>query len=188
MTKENNSEKFEGIDDPFSRLHSLLKTEKFDQALHEVLNVTTGRIKAPYTSDANHAWYIVGDIYSKTEQLEEAADAFRKALRSRHDDCQALFALGYCYSEMGVPTRAIRVLLKAILFGGPKEEYLYNLGNAYFDTRCFDKAIKAYEDVVAGGGELSALAIRNIVAAREKLRVNAEKSARRKRAKRVEVK
>lgn len=156
--------------DAFVPIYFLLRTGRFEEVLQEIVNTKTGRIKNPYAKDPNHAWYVVGDTYCKTDQFVAAADAFRKSLRTRDNDCQALFALAYCYSELGSPVRATRVLLKVISIDGRKEKYLYNLGNAYFDRGRISDAIKAYEEVVASGGELSALATKNIAVAKKKLK------------------
>lgn len=146
----------------FGDVHRLLKQKDFGRALSALIDQRTGRIKHPYRSDRNHAWYLIGDIRFRCGEYEDAAKSFRKALKAWPQDYQALWALANCCSELGKPSFAKRYLRKAIKMKGPTDELLYNLGNPHFDLGEHKEAVQCYSSVASKRGQLARLAKRNI--------------------------
>ena len=152
--------------DVFKHIHDLLVSNDYELVLDEVLNFETGRIKAPYSEDLNHAWYIVGDCYFKLSDYQMALRAFKNSLRNRKSDYQAMVAIANCHSEMGKPKQAKHYLLKAILSPEAKAQILdairYDLGNAYFDMHKYELAFDEYMKVRKSAPEVYSLARKNI--------------------------
>jgi tetratricopeptide (TPR) repeat protein len=83
-------------------------------ALRRLIDLPTCRLRKHFRIDCNHAWYCVGDILFKQRMIEEARDAFKKSLRTRADDIDALMAVGNCYDELQRPKIAERYFQKAL--------------------------------------------------------------------------
>lgn len=123
-----------------------------------------------YKIDPNHAWYNAGTIFFHQGKYVSALKAFKKALRTRKDDAQALWAIADCYSEMGKPSFAERYFRKALSNQPGDQSLIYNLGNALFDQGRYQEAIEKYLDIKKADSELYGLAKKNIAAVQVKLR------------------
>jgi tetratricopeptide (TPR) repeat protein len=153
----------ESTRDDFTHMHALLRQKKYSDVMHEIRPTKSRKIAFPYSKDRNHAWYLLGDCFSKLERFNEAATAFGHALRSWPLDGQAMFAIAYCYSEAKKPDLSIRYLTKLIEHHGPKDAYLYNLANAYFDCDDFDAALEIYRRLSKQSkGEIRRMSIKNM--------------------------
>lgn len=135
------------MNDTFEKIHAIIRRGRTSEALKHLLDDTGRRIRKPYTENLNHAWYLVGDLLYKKRNHREAIDAFKKSYRNWPDDYQALWATAECYSEMKRPRIAVRYWEKAMAIAGPKDELLFNLGNAFLDAGEFSKAISYYKKV-----------------------------------------
>lgn len=119
-----------------------------------------GRIYKPYSSDLNHAWYIVGDELYLLGNKKEAVLAFKNSLRHRKHDVEAMMAIANCYSDLGNPRMAQFYLARAIKIDSDNDGLRYNLGNSLLDLGKYSEAISEYALVKTGSG-LSRLAKRN---------------------------
>ncbi len=168
--------------DPFDNIQKLLKASKYSQSLSLLLNDEQNRIASPYNSDCNHAWYIVGYIFYKQGDFNNALLAHKKSYRIWKEDVPTIKAIGICYSELGNPKMAKYYFIKAKKICGKKYKYLneliYNLGNAYFDMGKYDLAITEYKKVRKSDSkeayhkETYQLAQKNIEHAKQKQKKN----------------
>jgi len=156
----------------FERVHALLRSGRRAAALRALFASSTWRLKEPFSDDPNHAWYCVGTALFDSGKFDLASRAFKKSLRTRPDDFQALWALGDCYSELGHPKLAERYFAKAIRFGR-KESALaltFNLANAFYDQGKFREAIRKYRRVLRGRDKaIARRARKNLALAKAKL-------------------
>jgi len=153
-----------GKEGTFTEIYSLSRRGDYTEALDRMLNYETGRIRPPYSRDLNHAWYVVGDIYFKSQDNEQALRAFKSSLRNRQDDQEAMLAIANCYGELEKPRMAKYYLLKALKIKGRKHrnKLIYNLGNAYFDMGDYSDAVSQYRRVTKSNPEIFSLAKKNI--------------------------
>lgn len=156
--------------DCFSAIHDLLREKKYMQVLSMLFNRQISNIESPYDSDLNHAWYIVGDIFFKQGEYEQAVSSFKKALDDWPDDVDAMLALSNCYSELNMPKKSEEVLLKAKKISPMNMSIIYNLGNSFFDQKMYQQAINMYNIVESTDENLQSLATKNIKRAEEKLK------------------
>lgn len=148
--------------DQFDKLHKLQRAGKSEAVLSLLFDKSTGRIKKPYNTDLNHAWYIVGDLLYKKKQYKKAIHAFKKALVSWSSDIEALWAIANCYSNLGKPGWARFYLSKAMQIDKKQDALKYNLANALFDMGKYDEALKHYKGVGKKDKQLFKLARSNI--------------------------
>ena len=159
--------------DHFEDIYNLVSKKQYQAALNQLYSRKTNRIKPPYTIDHNHSWYLVGDIFFKLGKFDASLDAFKRSIRSRKDDWQALWAIADCYSEMGRPVFAERYFKRALQHSdvAHKRELQYNIGNALFDQGKFDASIKQYTTILkSGNDDLTKLAKINIEAAKKQIK------------------
>ena len=147
--------------DCFEKVHELLRAKHYETALNLILNSTANKIKAPYHEDLNHAWFLIGSIYTDKGNYEDAISAFKKSLEDWPEDDQAMSALAYCYMETGNPFQAQKQLEMAIQ-RKQKEEYYYNLANSFFDQCKFERAIELYKKISRDEPSIYQLAQKNI--------------------------
>jgi tetratricopeptide (TPR) repeat protein len=137
------------LSDPFELIYSLTKRRRYSAALNALIDSNLFRLRAPFSSEGNHAWYCVGDIAYRLRHFEIAKEAFRRSLKSRPDDWEALWALGNCYSELSRPRMAERYFRKAIAIAGrEKPQLTLNLANVLFDQSRYKDSLVEYRKVV----------------------------------------
>jgi tetratricopeptide (TPR) repeat protein len=159
----------ESVMEEFGKVYRQIRSGRLASAERLLLGNEGARIRPPFNSDLNHAWYVVGDIRYRRGRMPGAVAAFRRALRHWPDDRDAMMAIANCYSELGRPRWSAYYLEKALRRRGHKPELFYNLGNAYFDLDDFPKAIECYRSASKGAvGELKAMCLRNLSIARER--------------------
>ncbi len=140
-----NSEE-ESIDyDVFESVHETINKGQLEIALREVLDMDLAKIRKPYTSDLNHAWYVVGNIYFELSDYSQSLRAFRSAFKS---DQQTAHAIGNCYTELGRYKMAERFFKKALSGNESNLELIYNLGNSFLDQDKFVEAMNKYIKVI----------------------------------------
>ena len=106
--------------DCFEDIHVLLINKMYIDVINLVFDEKLNRINKPYDIDLNHAWYIVGDIFFKTQKYDSAISCFKKALIFSQNDMEAMCALANCYSEQFQPKKSASILRKALNIGSPQ--------------------------------------------------------------------
>jgi tetratricopeptide (TPR) repeat protein len=91
----------------------------------------------------------LADVYEDWDRYDMVFESLKKVLEMNRDNEEALSRMWYCVELAGKQEESI-TLHKQILDESPYS-YLawHNLGNAYYDLGRFEKAIEAYEFVVA---------------------------------------
>jgi tetratricopeptide (TPR) repeat protein len=164
---------------PFTWIYGLLRRGRLTVALNSLLDEDSQQIKGPFRSDRNHAWYCVGDILYRQGKFDAAKGAFKKSLRTRHDDVQALIAIGNCYDELKKPMFAERYFSRALTTldksadksEADREAIIFNLANAIFDQGRMIKAIKFYEQLDQASKEIREKAMKNLVLAKKNMKI-----------------
>jgi len=174
MGKPNTKKSYE---ESLRLVYGQMKAGYLKQALSQMIEKESGRLKGVFRCDGNHSWYVVGDCYVKLGQREDAISAFRRSLRGWSDDPQAIWALGNCYSEVGKHWLAERYFRRALSLLPENQSIRFNLANALFDQGKFNAAISEYLVVEQNSRELSAGAQKNIQLAKNRLRENKPKGS-----------
>lgn len=147
--------------DTFAGVQKLVAAGRPQQALRWLRDPRTGRIRKPFHQDLNRAWYLAGEACYRLGRLNEAQAAFKRALRYRRDDVEALAAIAACYDELCKPIIAERYLRRALLIDGTRADFLYRLGNALFDQARYFEAASVYRRVPGTATATSLRARRN---------------------------
>jgi tetratricopeptide (TPR) repeat protein len=129
----------------FAPIHTFIKLGKFSDAINELLDSNTGRIKANFAPERNHAWYCIGDCKFRTGDLKGAILAFRNAFKADTGDAQSLLAIGNCYDAQKKPRLAERYFRQALTLhptNTDEASILVNLGNALIDQNRWMEAIE----------------------------------------------
>ena len=155
------------MNDPFDKIHKLLKSGQNRAAMFLLLDKKLQRIKFPYSYDLNHAWFTVGSIFFNKKKYIQAIKAYKKAFISNKFDTESLWAISNCYSELKKPKYSKYYLKKAIAIGGSTNDLAYNLGNAYFDLKQYKEAINQYSKVKKSGSIVYQMAKKNLVLAKK---------------------
>lgn len=158
------------MSDYFDGIHNLLKAEKYHEVLELVLNQKRNRIRKPYDTDLNHAWYVVGNIFYKRNDFDYAISCFKKALKHWTEDVETMCALANSYSEIDQPNKAAYWLLKALKISPANPTFLYNYANALFDLKRYQKAIKYYLQIPLEVHDIYELARKNVKKCRDHIR------------------
>ncbi len=156
-------------EDAFGRINELVRRDMLVEALREIYDRQTGELKSPFLSDANHAWYVVGDIAFRLGDFESAIRAFTASVAAREDDIEALWALGNSYSEAGRADEAERILRRASTLDPQNEVLLYNLANALFDQEKYREAIDLYSSISQQNREVYEMAQKNLATSKTRL-------------------
>ncbi|MFD2270639.1 tetratricopeptide repeat protein [Undibacterium arcticum] len=101
-------------------------------------------------SDGNaRGLYQLGRYYQGQNRLEQAADAYRKAVQQHADYIEARSALGTIYSTQGKYDAAIEEF-SAILKLAPQLAHIYNnLGYTYYLQGSYAEAVAAFDKAIA---------------------------------------
>jgi tetratricopeptide (TPR) repeat protein len=91
----------------------------------------------------------LADVYEDWDRYDMVFDTLKEVLELNRENEEALSRMWYCVELAGKQTESVD-LHKKILDENPYS-YLawHNLGNAYYDLAMYEKAIEAYEFVVA---------------------------------------
>lgn len=157
-------------DDALSAMHELAGSGQIVEALEQIVDPTTGRLKGVFRQDGNHSWYVVGDYRWKLGLIEDAMRAFRRSLRAWKSDTQAMWALGNCYTERKKPRLAEHYFRRALELEESNSSIRFNLGNVLFDQGKFEDAVNEYKVVVKGSKDLSKAARKNIRLAESRIK------------------
>jgi tetratricopeptide (TPR) repeat protein len=91
------------------------------------------------------AWYYLGDGYFRHRRLEEAANAFRRALDVRADFFEALHELGRALHEQGRYPDATAAYERAIALNGNSFEALHNAGKSLWAGGRYAESLDRYD-------------------------------------------
>ncbi|MGI9413040.1 MAG: tetratricopeptide repeat protein [Hyphomicrobiales bacterium] len=148
--------------DPFDAIRSLLKSERYAEALEHVYDRRGDRIRAPFHHDLNRAWYIVADIFFKQDLFARSKTAFERSLLEHPNDVEALLGFAHACAELhhyAASERALRLALEENPFD---DRVLYSLANILFDNERYEEAISLYERLISVGSRLSPGARKNL--------------------------
>lgn len=133
--------------DEYNFIYEEIRKQQYDEAINLLFDTSNNSLREQFNKDANHSWYLLGDIFYKKESYSEAINFFKRSLRTRADDVQALWAVANAYSELARPKLAERYFRKAIQYAKRSEDLMgltYDLGNALFDQKRYEEAISCY--------------------------------------------
>ncbi|MBA4373419.1 MAG: hypothetical protein C0402_11240 [Thermodesulfovibrio sp.] len=94
------------------------------------------------------AWFVLGTIYEEAEIFDDAAKAYRQAIRLNPLSALAHNNLGYSYKERHFYRYAIDEYKKAIELMPDQPGFYYNIGNAYTHEEAIEEAFLAYKKAV----------------------------------------
>jgi Flp pilus assembly protein TadD len=129
----------------FSEIHVLLRQRKYDSILKLMTFANGKTLRKDYRTDPNHSYYILGDIEFKKENFERASYYFKRAIKVRSDDTEALLALGNCFDAMKLPVKARNTLQKALALKPRDKSIKFNLANAQLDLGNYEKAVPLFK-------------------------------------------
>lgn len=133
--------------DEYTFIYAEVRKQQYDEAINLLFDTSNNSLREQFKKDANHSWYLLGDIFFKKENYSESINFFKRSLRTRADDVQALWAVANAYSELARPKLAERYYRKAIQYAKSSEDLMgliYDLGNALFDQKQYEEAISCY--------------------------------------------
>jgi len=90
----------------------------------------------------------VGNAYYKSENLEEAIQSYKEAIRANPNDFDAHFGLGGCYSRLGNEEQAMKATKEAVRI---KPDYPFAhiaLGLNYHNLGRYEEAIETYKQAM----------------------------------------
>ncbi len=151
----------------FRDVHAKLRLSRIQWVRRKLLS-RTGRILAPYNADPNHAWYVIGETEFRSRRYNQATRAFKNALKHNPLDWMAMWAIANCYSEVKRPKLALRYYMRSFKIVRKSPALKYNIGNAYFDMRQYEDAIKVYRAVSTTDTKLRRQVRKNLELARYK--------------------
>ena len=158
--------------DLFRDVHVLLAQRKFARALDLVLSAKKNRIRSPYNSDANHAWYLVGEAHIGRGDNSAALTAFKRSRKADPTDWYASWAVADCYLELGKLKLAERHYRLALQSADRKHisALRYDLANTLFDQGMYSLAIPLYQQASRSSNDVVAKRARkNLIRARRRL-------------------
>ena len=90
----------------------------------------------------------VGNAYYGSENIEQAIQSFKEAIRTNPNDFDAHFGLGGCYSELGNEEQAIKATKEAIRIRPGYPFAHIALGLNYHNLGRYEEAIETYKHAV----------------------------------------
>lgn len=148
-------------EDPFERIHRLLKKGDLDDVFRYLYDSDRDIIKEPYDNDLNHAWHIVGRICDRRGDRSRAISALERALKEWPEDMESYWMLGAIHSDQGEHEIAEQYFRKALEIDPNSDEIIYNLGNELLDQEKYQDALQMYEKIQDSGSEIAGKARKN---------------------------
>ncbi|WP_028316972.1 M48 family metallopeptidase [Desulfatibacillum aliphaticivorans] len=98
---------------------------------------------------------LLGDMYLAANDIENAIDAYEKALQIHPDDAMALNNLAWTYAtcekeELRNPERALELALRAVEIS-PRPHILDTLAESYYVNSMYDKAVETQTRAIKAG-------------------------------------
>lgn len=91
----------------------------------------------------------IADEYAKMDQLGEARNYYRKALRLNPDDEHSLYELANCYEDEGLIDKWIHYYQRFVKEHPYSAVAWFCLGEGYMATELYERAIDAYKFAIA---------------------------------------
>ncbi len=157
----------------FTELHSLLKQRKFDSVIGMLLD-SDGGIAPRYSSNLNHAYYVLADAQYNLDKIDDAKESLILAIDEDPFDTDAYLFLANCYSELENYDESERTLRQALKLKPGDDKIKYNLGNTFFDQKKYEFAIEFYKTISEENSSIYNLAQKNIKNARHELQQRKE--------------
>ena len=114
--------------------------------------VGTASTKATVLQQAENAnpntansYISLGNVYYKSENLEQAIQSFKEAIRTNPNDFDAHFGLGGCYSELGNEEEAMKATKEAVRIRPDYPFAHIALGLNYHNLGRYKEAIETYK-------------------------------------------
>lgn len=155
------------ISEPFDPIHALLRKGEYENLLSHLFGAS-GKLRPPFTGDANHAWYVAGDAMFRSGNFPEAINMFKKSFKADPADDQAALAVGNCYFRMGNLASAERWLRRSYELSGSAAAG-YDYANVAYDRGDFRTAIAIYKSLQPGNAKIARLINKNLGLAEKKL-------------------
>jgi cytochrome c-type biogenesis protein CcmH/NrfG len=89
-------------------------------------------------------WTELGDLFSRNQQHDKAAEAYTKALALQPDNADTLVKLGNAYFDRGAYEEAIKAYSTALTIEPQNADVLTDLGVAYRRTKNPGRALNAF--------------------------------------------
>lgn len=159
--------------DNFAPVHDLIRGGLLTQALDQLLNIDSGRVRKDFVWDKNHAWYCIGDIKYRLGDMQGAIVGFKKAFKASPQDISCLLAIGNCYDALKKPRMAEKILRQALALnptGRQKAAISVNLGNALFDQGRWLDAMECFMLPSRRRDDVGVIARKNLALAKERLK------------------
>jgi len=151
-------------------IHQWMKQGRLSSVLKAMVDHEE-RLRPEFRFDANHAYYVLGDVYFRKREFRKAKEAFQRSLKSWPHDVEAMHALGNCYDALGRPKMAERVLRRAIaviksgetgVSNQVKWDVMVNLGNALLDQGKHDEAVSIFRRIGRLDNDVGRIARENL--------------------------
>jgi tetratricopeptide (TPR) repeat protein len=119
------------------------------EVFESITRIEPGTPGAPDLSDYSHAYRRIGDVYTRTGQLEEALQAFESALELDADSALARRGLGYAYSLTGRFDEALQEYDRALEIDPEMVMARFLVAQAQLSLGRFAEAVEAAEAALA---------------------------------------
>lgn len=100
------------------------------------------------TYDTANADISAGNVFNESENLQEAIQSYKEAIRTNPNDFDAHFNLGGCYSRLGYEQEAMMATQEAVRI---RPDYAFAhiaLGLNYHKLGRYDQAIETYKQAM----------------------------------------
>jgi tetratricopeptide (TPR) repeat protein len=132
----------------FNGIHKLIRRSRLSLALEILIDSDSDRLKEKYLPYANHASYLIGQIYTKKKNYTLEVKAYKNALKFEPEDTLAMWGLANCYVELGSFLKAKNLFQIAVKLKPRDARLKYNLANAFFDLGQINQAIPIYRKLI----------------------------------------
>jgi len=123
----------------------LVKTATVGTTSTKATVLTQAENASPNTANALMP---VGTVFYESENLEEAIQSYKEAIRTNPNDFDAHFGLGGCYSRLGYEEEAMKATKEAVRI---RPDYAFAhiaLGLNYHNLGQYDQAIETYKQAM----------------------------------------
>ena len=154
--------------EPYPQIYRLSTAGQYDDAIGLLFDAHTQTLHSDFAANANHSWYLLGDLYFKSQRYSDALEAFQHALAAREDDMAAVLAIINTHHALGEPQKTISRFAKLIK-RCKDHDVIYNYANALFDLGRYAEASALYSKIPYANKHLYRLAHNNLKLAKAKL-------------------